>query len=340
MKPQICMVPKLDGLGGMVSFQAKFQRGLAARHISTSFDLDHPDNTAVLVIGGTRHLWQLWRAKRRGVRVVQRLNGLNWHHKVEQTALRPFLRAELNNQLLAFIRRFITDAIVYQSAFSQVWWNQIFGADHCLTQVTYNGVDLVQYSPSGSEKPPQDHFRILLVEGHMSAEQTWGLETAISLALSLKENHNLPVELMVVGDVNDAVKAHTYTLAPQQWITWMGIVPRDAIPAIDRAAHVLFSADLNAACPNSVIEAMACGLPILAYDTGALKELVPNGAGKVVPYGADYWQLEKPLIDPLATACVEIFQNNAVYRQGARSHAESTFSLDAMVEAYLKALVP
>ena len=340
MKPQICLVPKLDGLGGMVSFQAKFIQGLNARKIPTSFDLNHPDNTAVLVIGGTRHLWKLWRAKRRKVRIVQRLNGLNWRHKIERTPLRPYLKSELNNQLIALIRRFLADSIVYQSEFSQTWWNRVFRKTSIPTQVTHNGIDLERYTPTGPEQPPQDHFRILLVEGHMSAGQTWGLETAISLAGILKEMYDLSVELMVVGDVSDTVKAHAYTLAPAQWITWVGVVPRAEIPALDRAAHVLFSADLNAACPNSVIEAMACGLPILAYDTGALKELVPNGAGLVVPYGADYWQLEQPRIEPLAQACVEILQNNAAYRQGARSHAEAHFGLDAMVESYLEALVP
>ena len=340
MKPQICLVPKLDGLGGMVSFQAKFKQGLTARNIPTCFDLNNPDNKAVLVIGGTRHIWQLWRAKRRHVRIVQRLNGLNWRHKVEQTPLQRSLKAELNNQLIAFIRRFLADAIVYQSEFSQWWWNRVFGQISIPTQVTHNGIDLAQYNPTGPEQPPQDHFRILLVEGHMTAGQTWGLETAVLLAGFLKEMHDLSVELMVVGDVSDAVKAHAYALAPRQWINWVGVVPRTEIPALDRAAHVLFSADLNAACPNSVIEAMACGLPILAYDTGALKELVPEGAGAVVPYGADYWQLEKSRIEPLAQACIEIFQNNAAYRQGARLHAETHFRLDAMVESYLEALVP
>ena len=61
MKKQICMVPQLSGLGGMVSFQAKFIRGLQARQIPYSFDLSDPENSAILVIGGTRHLLALWR---------------------------------------------------------------------------------------------------------------------------------------------------------------------------------------------------------------------------------------------------------------------------------------
>ncbi len=102
---------------------------------------------------------------------------------------------------------------------------------------------------------------------------------------------------------------------------------------------MLFSADLNAACPNSVIEALACGLPVVAYDTGALAELVQGGAGEVVPYGADYWRLQDPVIPPLASACARILQDNDPYRQKARQYAEAAFGLDAMVEAYLKALV-
>jgi glycosyltransferase involved in cell wall biosynthesis len=88
-----------------------------------------------------------------------------------------------------------------------------------------------------------------------------------------------------------------------------------------------------------VIEALACGLPVLAFDTGALAELVQDGAGIVVPYGADHWRLEDPVIAPLASACVEVLQNNPVYRKNARMRAETAFDLEPMVEAYLEALV-
>jgi glycosyltransferase involved in cell wall biosynthesis len=118
----------------------------------------------------------------------------------------------------------------------------------------------------------------------------------------------------------------------------MGIRPQDEIPTIVRSAHLLFSVDINAACPNSVIEALACGLPVLAYDTGGLSELVKDGAGRVVPYGSDHWQLEAPQIEPLADACLDILQNNPTYREKARQRAETALSLDQMVEKYLGAM--
>ena len=158
------------------------------------------------------------------------------------------------------------------------------------------------------------------------------------MAQSVRKTHPLTIELMVVGDVSDALKARAHTMAPDLWITWRGVVPREAVPSIDRSAHVLFSADLNAACPNSVIEALACGLPVVAYNTGALAELVQDGAGEIVPYGTDHWQLNDPVIPPLTDACAKVLQENASYRIHARERAEAAFSLDTMVEAYLKAL--
>ena len=64
MKPQICLVPEIKGMGGTASFQAKFIQGLKARQIPYGFDLTDPNNAAVLVIGGTRQVFQLWRAKK------------------------------------------------------------------------------------------------------------------------------------------------------------------------------------------------------------------------------------------------------------------------------------
>jgi glycosyltransferase involved in cell wall biosynthesis len=338
MKKQICLIPQLTGLGGMVSFQEKLIQGLETRGIAHTYDLSDPANSAILVIGGTRQLWRLWQAKRQGVPIVQRLNGMNWLHHVEKTPLKAYLRAELNNRLLAFIRRRLADRIVYQSQFSQDWWEREFGPIQAGAQVVYNGVDLDSYHPSGTENRPTDHDRILLVEGHLSGANARGLLTAVRLAQAVAKNHSRTIELMVVADVSDPVKAQAHSLAPDLWITWRGVVPRSEIPEIDRSAHVLFSADLNAACPNSVIEAMACGLPILAYDTGALNELVQDGAGIVVPYGSDHWKLQDPEIEPLATACIQILQHNPTYRQRARQRAEAIFSLEHMVAPYLAAL--
>ena len=51
---RICLVPQVEGVGGMVSFQHKLLAGLQKRGIQTARDLSDLPYDAVLVIGGTR----------------------------------------------------------------------------------------------------------------------------------------------------------------------------------------------------------------------------------------------------------------------------------------------
>jgi glycosyltransferase involved in cell wall biosynthesis len=335
---QICLAPRLNGLGGMVSFQAKLVSGLLKRGLRVSYDLDDPANAAILVIGGTRHLGALWRARQRGTRIVQRLNGMNWLHHKQRTRLRAYLRAEGNNLLLAFIRRSLANSIVYQSQFSHDWWHKVYHSLPTPCRIVYNGVDLDLYSPLGPQQRPEKQLRILLVEGHLGPGNTQGLENALNLAACLRQEHQLPVELAVVGDVAPQLR-ESLPAAAGSPVVWSGILKREEIPQADRSAHVLFSADLNAACPNAVIEAMACGLPVVSFDTGALGELVRDDAGRVAPYGSSYWELEPPVIAPLAQAAAEILSDNERFRVAARRRAEAAFGLDPMVEGYLEALL-
>lgn len=346
---RICIVPQVSGVGGMVSFQAKFIAGLRARGIEVSQDLATAGYDAVLVIGGTRNLVGLRQARRRGVPVIQRLNGMNWIQRRRRTGWRHFLRAEAGNQLLQTIRSRLATGIVYQSEFALGWWENVFGPTRVPKHVVYNAVDLARYTPitaSDAQAPyerPTDRYRLLLVEGSLMGGYEIGLETAIGMVESLNTQHRSalggkPVELLVAGRVSQVVRA-AWSQRTNLPLVWAGLVPPEHIPALDRSAHVLYAADINAACPNSVIEALACGLPVLAFETGALPELVTEQAGRVVPYGGDPWRLDVPNVPALARAGVEILTRQEAFRTGARQQAEAMLGLDRMVDGYLAALL-
>lgn len=339
MNAQICLTPRVHGVGGMVSFLHRLTAGLNTRGIQTTNDLRNRDFSSVLVIGGTRDLMGLWQAKRRGVPIVQRLDGMNWLHRRLKTGVRHALRAEYGNFLLNLIRTRLANAIVYQSEFSRSWWERVYGKTPVPSSVIYNGVDLNQYTPDGPQTRPKDHYRLLLVEGSLQGGYEMGLETAVQLAQSLIPTLQFPVELMIVGKVSPSLRA-VWDAKAGFPIIWAGLVPREDIPEIDRSAHLLYSADINAACPNSVIEALACGLPVAAFDTGALSELVSPDAGRVVPYGGDPWQLSAPDIGGLAQGVTEIIQSGDEMQLAARQQAENLFGLEMMVDKYLKVLMP
>lgn len=334
---RVCLTPRVSGVGGMVSFEAKFSAGLEARGIQVTYALADETYESILVIGATRQLAALRRARRRGVRIVQRLDGMNWLHRRTRTGLRHWLRAEVGNVMLAYIRERLATRVVYQSRFVQDWWQRKHGTDSRRQRVIHNGVDLNLFSPNGNEQPSKDSNRILMVEGSLQGGYELGLNSAIALAENVQNTTSTKTELVVAGKVDDKLKTK-WAKKTKIAIEWIGVVPNDRIPALNRSAHLLYSSDINAACPNSVIEALACGLPVLAFDTGALSELVTPQAGRVVPFGGDPWKLDPPDVDGLTQGALELLQNQKEYRAGARARAEEAFGLDSMVEAYIEEL--
>ena len=342
----VCIVPNVSGVGGMVSFRERFAKGLKARGISICEDINNDVFDSVLVIGGTRDLPGLWRTRKRGIRIVQRLNGMNWLHRRIKTGVKHYLRAEYGNLVLRLLRKRIADHIVYQSKFARNWWHSMYGGTPGTDSVVYNAVDLNLFNPSvigqkGEFQMPEDRYRLLLVEGSLKGGYELGLENAVNLANRLGTSYRQflekPIELVIAGSVSENVKT-VWSNAAKIPLVWVGEVPPEHIPKIDTSAHLFYSSDIHPACPNSVIESLACGTPVLAFDTGALPELVTGKAGCVVPYGSNPWRLEKPDMDALAVSAIEILRHQSVYRTGARNRAEDMFGLGKMINGYLSAL--
>jgi len=321
----------------MASFRLKFEQGLRTRGVEVTYDLS-AGSDAVLVIAGTRDLLPLWKARQRRQRIAQRLDGINWVHRKRKTGVKHFLRAEYGNFILSFIRRNIATKIIYQSEFSRNWWEGRYGKTSAPATVIHNGIDLNTYSVGRDNISSYPPYRLLIVEGSLGGGYDMGMDNAIELAETLKEKYELPIELIVVGKITEEHRLRVEA-GSRASIQWMGSVPRERIPEIMRSAHVLFSADLHPACPNAVIEALACGLPVVAFDTGAVKELVVGDAGRVVPYGSNSWNIEQPDISALAQAAHDILKRQTHFSHAARAHAESALGLDKMVDAYLKVLL-
>jgi glycosyltransferase involved in cell wall biosynthesis len=237
---------------------------------------------------------------------------------------------------LSFIRRRLVDHVIYQSQFIKGWWEDWYKPARVPSSVIINGVDLNRYTPHGLHERPSGHFRLLVVEGSLAGGQNYGIYNAVSLADALSKKFK--IELMIVGRVDGRTKKK---LANQNnfRIQFMDTVQREHIPWLMRSSHVLFSAEVNPPCPNSVIESLACGLPVVGFDTGSLAEIVRGDSGRTVPYGANPWKLQKPDIAALADATVQVLDEQDRFRTLARARAESVFDVEKMVDEYLKVLL-
>jgi len=330
---RICITPFVQGTGGMASFRLKFEQGLKTRGIDVTYDLDS-NFDALLVIAGTRFLPALQRVRRRGIRVVQRLDGINWVQRVRWSGMKYTLRAEYGNFMLSLIRKRFADRVIYQSQFIRKWWEDWYGVADAPASVIVNGVDLDTYTPEGAHERPTDTFRMLLLEGSLARGLNSGLFHAVSVAEKLSAKY--PMEAVVAGTVDEATQR---TLPSKVPVKFLGTVPRENIPQLARSSHLMYCAEVNPPCPNSVIEALACGLPVIGFDSGALKELVSDDAGCIVPYGANPWKLETPDVNALASSAGEVLEKQDQFQVAARRRAESALGLDAMVEAYIKVLL-
>ena len=333
--PRICIFPRVEGLGGVTSFRLKFESGLRARNVDVTHDLNQPAD-AILVLAGTKNLPRLRRARSKGRLIVQRLDGLNWVHRMRWAGLRYTLRAIYGNWNLSFIRKHLAHKVIYQSQFVRGWWENWYGAMNLPSSVILNGVDLNQYSPNGAHERPTDFYRLLVVEGSLAGGLDSGLFYAVDLAQQLSKKHK--IELVIVGRADVTTKKKLQEQKDFQ-LRFINSMPREEIPFLERSSHLLFSAEVNPPCPNSVIEALACGLPVVGFDTGSLAELARGDAGRLVSHGANPWKLERPDIPSLAEAAEEVLRDNERFRTSARAGAEAVLGLDTMVDEYLKVLL-
>ncbi len=106
--------------------------------------------------------------------------------------------------------------------------------------------------------------------------------------------------------------------------------PRNDIQKITAALDIACSTSLNESFSMTLAEAMACGIPCVATNTGGPRELFNNGHGLLVPVGdplslADAWQAV------LETPSGIHFMNAA----SLRNHIVTNYSLKRMAHNYL-----
>ena len=338
-KKSICLLPEVKSLGGPRTFQHNLIAWAEnTQEADVHFDPDRSDIDAFLVIGGPKkYLKRLMDACRKGIPVVQRLNGMNWIHRVRPSGLKYSLHSEAANLAIASFRRFVCNKIIYQSPFCEERWNRVYGKLDKPSRVIFNGTDIRQFTPGESEPDFSEQIDFVLVEGSFRFGMDFGLEAAADLAVTLSERFPQRICMHVAGKTDSEVESKIRAKMSAEGRTsveFEGVVSREKLIELERNAAFFLSSEINAACPNALIEAMACGTPVTGFDTGAVKD-VTGEAGIIVPYGSDPWKLEPPKTGPLADAAEKLIRENRSYRRAARARAEATFPIEKMAEAYI-----
>ena len=329
-RPLTIGFPNTPGaIGGPSSFQLRLSRALTAlghRCVGPSDDV-WPD--VVMVVAGTSKVGWLVRCKRRGARIVHRLDGLIWRHRVEPLGLGLMVSLEARNGLMRMIRDELADHVVYQSEFVQGWWRRRFGLEKCPSTIIHNAVNLSDFEPAVVD--PGRPRAAICVEGVVPDETP---SMAILRALPPRLVDAGAVDAVYLcGQVSDAVRRE---LSAVRGLVVKGSIPRDEMRTIYARSDIYISLEVHPPCPNSVIESLASGLPVTGFDTGSLAELVPPEAGAIVPYGSgDPWRLDPPDIDGLEAGIRAVLDDLPTRRRAARAVAEARYGIDRLTADYL-----
>jgi glycosyltransferase involved in cell wall biosynthesis len=147
------------------------------------------------------------------------------------------------------------------------------------------------------------------------------------------------VHLLIVGDGPEAAALKNQALAKRvaDAVTFAGSVPHADTPAFYRSADVFaLSSDFDNS-PNAVLEAMACGLPVVTTDVGGVREFVADRLGGAVVPPNDAPALAAAL-ERLLTS-VEAMHQAAIHNR-ARAAAEFSWRTSALrlLEVYRRAM--
>lgn len=210
------------------------------------------------------------------------------------------------------------------------------GASH-VSQI-YNGVDTERFSPAVPRRPipgcpfVADHLCLVGTVGRMlTVKAQPRLARAFVRALSDHPELRERARLVMVGD--GPLRAECEQLLQQAGMRDLAWLPgeRSDVPQVMRGLDVYVLPSLAEGISNSILEAMATGLPVVATDVGGNADLVDHGlTGEIVPPG-----------DEVALArAITAWASDPGRRHLAgglgRRRAEERFSLDAMVARYLR----
>lgn len=263
----------------------------------------------------------LWGLKRGNVPYIISLRGGDVPGN--EAALAPLHR------LLTPLRRHIFRKSVAVVANSPGLKEMSERADPWPVQVIPNGVDTDFFSPfviRGESK--QRPFAFLFVGRFQTAKNLFYLFDHIA---SLKHSGVGAFVAHLVGDgpQHNDLRKHAKQIGIEDCLVWHGWVDKACLREIYRSADCLVNPSLCEGMPNVVLEAMACGLPVIA-------SRVP-GNDAVVRHGETGWLFELGKPDAFWKALRKMMEDRVqAIKMGQRGRAwvSKDFSWRRVAQAY------
>jgi len=196
-----------------------------------------------------------------------------------------------------------------------------------------NGIDLEKFEFIQSLSPPKEPYKFLTT-AYLSRKK--GLDTVLCALRELKDE-GLKFKYKIVGDgpARESLEDLTKTLDLKNEVTFTGIKPRYQIPKLLAKADLFVLAPRilkngeQDSMPLGIKEAMAMGVPVVATDCGAMRELVESEETGLLVSSED--------VSAFAAACKRLLTDQDLRNQivlKARLQIEGVYDIHKQAEAF------
>jgi glycosyltransferase involved in cell wall biosynthesis len=261
--PRYLVIPKLGMVTHGISMFAGSLRQVARRFDAADYDLIdahyvYPDGLAATMLGA-----------RFNKPVVVSARGSDINLFSHFRTIRPMIHRVLKdaNKVVA-VTRSLKDTMVE------------LGCPPGKISVIGNGIDAVKFQPEARATAraalslPVDSPIVLSV-GHLKENK--GFHVLID-AIALLRTKFPDVRLIIVGDgpIRNRLENQIRVLKLQGNVLMPGVVRHEDLSTWYSAADVFCLASESEGCPNVILEAMACGCPVVATRAGGVPDLVSS----------------------------------------------------------------
>lgn len=232
----------------------------------------------------------------------------------------------LMHTLLGPLRRLVLRKAATVVANSEGLCAMSLAADTVPVTVIPNGVDTDHFSPSHGRQ--ENAVPVCLFVGRWRPQKQ--LDFVLRCFAKVRES-GIPAMLRLVGGgpEEESLRTLARNLLVQDTVSFHPWCARETMVNHYRGADVCINLSAYEGMPNAVLEAMACGLPVLASDVAGNNAVVRDGiTGRLVPPDD---------LDAATRALIDLLHDRTrrqTMGRNAREVAEREFSVPAMVSAY------
>jgi teichuronic acid biosynthesis glycosyltransferase TuaC len=224
------------------------------------------------------------------------------------------------------------DAVIAVSSSLRAIVADDYGAEGANFEIIPNGVDVTRFAPvprREAEKPLrlQAEARRILYVGAIT--QRKGLDYLLRGFAALLRESQEPVQLILVGEGEYERQATLLAreLGIAGHVVFVGKRPNDEIPLWINASDLLVLPSLGEGFGVVLIEAMACGKPVVATACGGPEDIVTPQTGILVPPADE---------SALAQALLDVLRDEDRFRPPViRQHALDNYSYDTIAQRIL-----